>query len=107
MSKILAMFNEEDEDYMSLIENPRDWIDFLIGRGEDIMEPVTISSINALITLVAHQNLKNTLIVTNKEYDDIIKNKNLYMDVDDTEFQVPIESNSSNLIKIEDLKGWI
>ena len=93
LSNIIAMFNEERTNSEDLIKNPEKYIDSLLNLGDGEQEPVTLTSVNALISLIAHQKSNNSLIVTNKVADAILEMKDELMESDDYQFKVPIKTN--------------
>ena len=99
----LRYFYEETDDYMKLINDPDHFIDLILNLQNPKQEPVTLTGINLLIALYAHKYSGNTLIVTNKEYNEIIENKSIYLDADETLFEVCVKFRETEAVTLNDI----
>ena len=109
MSHIVGQFNEvadTDDNGDTIINKPNSYVSKLSNFGEGgENEPVTLSSINALVALIVHKNTSNTLIVTDKYYrEKIMKYKQEFLDIDERDFSVPIFTQKDNICTYNDLK---
>lgn len=110
MSHIVGQFNETagtDDNGDTIINKPNSYVSKLSSFGEGgENEPVTLSSINALVALIVHKNTNNTLIVTDKYYrNNIMKYKQEFLNIDERDFSVPIFTQKDNICTYNDLKN--
>lgn len=99
MSEIISYFNEKN-DYQDFLNNPNKYIGKLIETGvHSKNEIVTLSTIQALIVLIAQKKSNNSLLVTDSYYkNNIYEYRTELKDINDKYFNVPLVFDKSSEI---------